>query len=409
MKSKILRTLLVLSGLAIIVATLTFTQILVVEIKEREAATLDLYVNIYEQYFSSFTLDDASVSTSDNSDFLQLLIEQVTPSLVAPFIITDENDIPIKPYESWSVNIDLSRIQEEDQEVFMKEYVEEMKEIYPPLLVRDRIGDGGKVIQKLYYTNSQLVDLLQWFPLSVLIVIFGLIWFGFIAFSNSKKSEESLVWVGMAKEAAHQLGTPLSSLMAWIEIIRYGADDPEQIEMTVPEMAKDIDRLNTIAKRFSKIGSIPDKEEVNLTEVLANVCRYFELRLPHLGKKIEITKDLESNVIANINVDLIEWVIENLLKNASEAIEDLNGIVHISMFTDKSQKINILVSDTGKGMSNRTKKKIFNAGFTTKTRGWGLGLALTKRIIEEYHNGKIHVKETQVGKGTTFAIALDIK
>ncbi len=405
MKKNLIKTILLIAGVTVIVGTLYLTQILMQNIRERETDLLDLYASIYEYYLSSFTLDESG-SVSDNSETLYILVEKMNPALNVPVIITDENDVPISPYNSWSMNIDLSDIPEEEQGDFMQRYVYEMGKIYPPLLVKDGKGENGKVIQKFYYTDSNLVGLLQWFPIAVIVVIMGLLWFAYIALSNSRKSEESLVWVGMAKEAAHQLGTPLSSLMAWIEIIRYSKDEPEQIEMTIPEMTKDIERLNTIAKRFSKIGSVPDKEEVNLTELIENVCRYFELRLPHLGKKVDILNDLERQVMASINVDLIEWVIENLLKNASEAIEDLSGKVTVVMFKDNNNIIHIRVNDTGKGMTKRTKNKIFNAGFTTKKRGWGLGLALTKRIIEEYHNGKIYVKETQLGKGTTFAIEL---
>lgn len=408
MKRTLIKTILLLAGLIIVVGTLVLTQILMNNIKHREAEILDLYAGVYEYYFSSFTLDNAE-RTADNSDFLLLLIDKITPSIDAPFIITDENDVPIQPYDAWSVNVDLSGIPEEKQAEYMQEYVYEMGSNYEPLLVKDRRGPDGKVIQKLYYTHSKLVDILRWFPGVTIILIISLVWFAYIAFNSSRKSEESLVWVGMAKEAAHQLGTPLSSLMAWIEIIRYGKDQPEQIEMTVPEMTKDIDRLNTIAKRFSKIGSVPDREERNLTEIVESVTRYFRTRLPHLGKKVDIRKELQNPVYAQINVDLIQWVIENLLKNAAEAIDDLTGTVTIKMKTDKDGKIIITISDTGKGMSKSIKKKVFKAGYSTKKRGWGLGLALTKRIIEDYHNGRVYIKETQPGVGTTFAIELEPK
>jgi two-component sensor histidine kinase len=405
LNNTLIKTVLLIAGLTIVVGTLYLTQRLMEDIRTRETELLNLYADVHEYYLNSFTLDDAD-SGADNSEILFMLIEKMYPALNLPVITTDKDDIPIPPYDMWSMNIDLSDIPVDKQEEYMQEYVYEMGKKYNPLLQVDRQGGNEKVLQKIYYSDSELVAILQWFPIAVIVVIIGLLWFAYVALRNSRKSEESLVWVGMAKEAAHQLGTPLSSLMAWIEIIRYGKDEPEQIEMTIPEMTKDIERLNTIAKRFSKIGSIPDKEESNLTELIDNVCRYFELRLPHLGKKVDIQKDLQAQVKANINVDLLEWVIENLLKNASEAIEDLSGTVTIVMYKDSNDIIHIRVHDTGKGMTNRTKKRIFNAGFTTKKRGWGLGLALTKRIVEEYHNGKIYVKETQVGKGTTFAIEL---
>jgi hypothetical protein len=408
MKKTLIKTILLLAGVAIVVTTLFLTRSLTEKIKKREAQTLSLYVSMYEYYIGSLTLESTDPDgTGNDSDFLLLLIDEIIPSIDSPFILTDANDMPLPPYESWSLNIDLKDIPEDEQEEFMVRYVDKMKASYEPLLIKDRPGDDGKVMQKLYYTHSSLVDMLSWFPVAAIIVVLGLVWLAYTAFNSSRKSEESLVWVGMAKEAAHQLGTPLSSLMAWIEIIRFGKDEPEQIEMTIPEMTKDIERLNTIAKRFSKIGSVPDKEESNLTDLLEGVGRYFQTRLPHLGKQVDIRTDLESPVYAQINVDLIQWVFENLLKNAAEAIDDLSGTVEMKMFTEKGGKIKILVCDTGKGMTKRVKNRIFRAGFTTKKRGWGLGLALTKRIIEEYHDGRIYVKESQPGVGTTFAIELD--
>lgn len=233
------------------------------------------------------------------------------------------------------------------------------------------------------------------------------IFIGYMAFSSIRRSEESRVWVGMAKEAAHQLGTPLSSLFAWLEILKINKNIPESIESTVSEMKSDLDRLNKITTRFSKIGSAPENRLMDIAAFIDNVCQYFERRLPHLGKKIEIIKNLEFNTyFASLNDELFEWVIENLLKNAAEAIEDRNGTVLISVYKNVRKKIVISVKDDGKGMTSKIKRQVFYPGFTTKKRGWGLGLSLSKRIIEDYHNGKIYIKESLPGKGTTFIIEL---
>ncbi|MEI6090995.1 MAG: HAMP domain-containing sensor histidine kinase [bacterium] len=404
MKKNITKAVLFVIASVLIVATLLTTYNLSNTIQKREMNILDLYANIYEYYFKP--TNDIDLESSQNSDILLLLINDITPKIDNPFIFTDENDVPLEPYDIWSVNVGLEKVKEKDQKQYMIDYVAKMKRTYEPFLVKDGASDSAKVIQKLYYYHSSLVDRLRWFPLAALVIILGIIWIGYFAFSYFRKNTESLVWVGMAKEAAHQLGTPLSSLMAWIEIIKYGKDDPEQIEMTTIEMAKDIDRLNTIAKRFSKIGSKPELEIANVTEVLENICRYFEMRLPHLGRKIEIIRKLDKAVDIPINIELFAWVIENLLKNAAEAIEDVNGTVTIVMDSTIKNKLMIYIKDSGKGMSKANKNKVFNAGFTTKKRGWGLGLTLTKRIIEEYHDGKIFIKETAIGKGTTFAIEL---
>ena len=213
----------------------------------------------------------------------------------------------------------------------------------------------------------------------------------------------------MAKEAAHQLGTPLSSLLAWLEIIKFSSDDPQAVTETASEMEKDIQRLNTIAIRFSKIGSTPDKELINISKLIDNVCNYYDKRLPHLGKKIEIIRSLDDRIFVEVNIDLFAWVIENLLKNAAEAIEEKTGQIYIFMRVIPNNKIFIFVKDTGKGMTQKLKRQLFTPGFTTKKRGWGLGLSLCKRIVEEYHDGKIYVKESIIGKGTTFAIEIPIK
>eukprot|EP01107_Rhizomastix_libera_P002495 TRINITY_DN14337_c0_g1_i1.p1 TRINITY_DN14337_c0_g1~~TRINITY_DN14337_c0_g1_i1.p1 ORF type:complete len:242 (+),score=-22.42 TRINITY_DN14337_c0_g1_i1:549-1274(+) len=232
---------------------------------------------------------------------------------------------------------------------------------------------------------------------------------GYMAFSNIRRNEQSKVWVGMAREAAHQLGTPLSSLLAWIEILRYSKENPDSIDETLSEMDKDISRLQIITTRFSKIGSKPELEELNLSELIENVCLYFEKRLPHLGRKVDIVRKIDKPVIANVNADLFAWVFENLLKNAAEAIEVKHGEITLSYGTFTKHKVIIYVKDTGKGMTKKLRRQIFYPGYTTKKRGWGLGLSLSKRIVEEYHSGKIYVKDSSPGKGTTFCIEIPVE
>jgi signal transduction histidine kinase len=280
-----------------------------------------------------------------------------------------------------------------------------MNESYPPLLISDT---SGKILQKIYYTHSSLIYNLKWFPFIEILIVVTFVLVGYLAFSNIRRSEESKVWVGMAKEAAHQLGTPLSSMLAWLEILKYSKGNPDSIEETISEMENDISRLNMIATRFSKIGSTPEKREENISESIEKVCGYFEKRLPHLGKRVEIIRNIDQNVFGDINFELFGWVIENLLKNAAEAIESKHGRVEITLTKIPRKYILISVSDNGKGMTKQQKRQIFHPGFTTKKRGWGLGLSLCKRIVEEYHKGKIYVKETVQGKGTTFFIEIPV-
>ena len=213
-----------------------------------------------------------------------------------------------------------------------------------------------------------------------------------------KKAEQNKVWVGLSKETAHQLGTPISSLMAWTEILKENYPD----DTLIPEMDKDVKRLQLIADRFSKIGSLPEPVLSSLTDVMNHVVDYMERRT---SSKVEMVRDFpEHDIIVKINASLFEWVIENLCKNAVDAMEGKGRItLHMG---EKEQKVVIEISDTGKGIKKKDLANVFRPGFTTKKRGWGLGLSLAKRIVEEYHHGKIWVKSSEVGKGTTFCIEL---
>jgi signal transduction histidine kinase len=225
----------------------------------------------------------------------------------------------------------------------------------------------------------------------VVVAIFALL--------SSKRAEQNKVWVGLSKETAHQLGTPISSLMAWVEILKENYPDDDLI----PEMDKDVKRLELIAERFSKIGSLPEPVEASMNEVLAHVVDYMDRRT---SKKVEIVRHLPAqDVIVKMNASLFEWVIENLCKNAVDAMEG-KGRIDL-MLTDEGSRVVIEVSDNGKGIRKKDIKNVFTPGFTTKKRGWGLGLSLARRIVEEYHKGRIFVKSSEVGKGTTFRIEMN--
>jgi signal transduction histidine kinase len=253
--------------------------------------------------------------------------------------------------------------------------------------------------QYLYYEDSTLLRRLAYFPyiqLAVLILFFAIAYF---ALMSIKKAEQNKVWVGLSKETAHQLGTPISSLMAWTQLLdSLGVD-----KSIVTDMDKDVKRLSTIADRFSKIGSMPDKELTSINEAVVNSLEYMRARIP---KRVALhihTNDQTNNGVM-LSQTLFAWVMENLTKNAVDAM-DGEGRLDITV-EDSPNNVVILVKDTGKGIPRKNFKNVFNPGFTTKKRGWGLGLTLVKRIIEEYHNGQIYIKESEVGKGTTFAIEL---
>ena len=252
--------------------------------------------------------------------------------------------------------------------------------------------------QYLYYDDSILLKRLSYFPYIQLAVMLLFILIAYLALMSSKKAEQNKVWVGLSKETAHQLGTPISSLLAWLDLLELNGVDKDLLN----DMGKDVKRLSVIAERFSKIGSKPEMKFMYINEVLVNATDYMRRRI---SNKVQLMTHLPEEPIGGMYcLPLLEWVIENLCKNAIDAM-DGEGSIDVSLQADKD-KCYIDVRDTGKGIPRKRFKTVFNPGYTTKKRGWGLGLTLVKRIIEEYHEGRIYVKESEPGKGTTFRIEL---
>lgn len=255
------------------------------------------------------------------------------------------------------------------------------------------------VKEYIYYSDSELLNKLTYYPLALILILILFLSVIYLFFNSSKIAEQNKLWTGMAKETAHQIGTPLSSLLGWIAILKTENVNDKYVE----EIQKDVTRLNTIANRFSKIGSLPELEQKNIVEITKKAYDYLESRS---SKQISFSFETATDDIqTQINEELYSWVIENLIKNAIDAMQGKGSVaVNIS---SESKKVIILVSDTGKGMNKSQFKQIFKPGYTTKKRGWGLGLSLSKRIIEDYHRGKIFVKKSELGKGTTFQILLN--
>jgi signal transduction histidine kinase len=262
-----------------------------------------------------------------------------------------------------------------------------------------KTGDTIHVDDQLVcYDESIMLKRLQAWPYVQLGIVLIFVVVAIFALLSSKRAEQNKVWVGLSKETAHQLGTPVSSLMAWVEMLKEQYPDDELL----PEMDKDVKRLQLIAERFSKIGSLPEPVDASMNEVLAHVVDYMDRRTSH---KVQMIRQLpEHEVIVRMNASLFEWVIENLCKNAVDAMEGA-GTITLTL-TDESQRVVIEVQDTGKGIKKKDINNVFTPGFTTKKRGWGLGLSLAKRIVEEYHKGRIFVKQSEIGKGTTFRIEM---
>lgn len=263
------------------------------------------------------------------------------------------------------------------------------------------IEGAGGYANKIYYKNSRLYTLIKYFPYVQILLLGSFILIGYFGLNASRRAEQNRVWAGMAKETAHQLGTPISAIMAWIEILKDRAKDEEDTEI-VNELRKDVHRLELVADRFSKIGSTPTLEATSLNEELEKCAEYMRRRKP---QKVELRFNPSTyNTVVNINRHLFDWVIENLIRNALDAM-DGQGIISLSASEEERFAV-IDISDTGSGIPSGKFKAVFAPGYSTKKRGWGLGLSLAKRIIESYHKGKIFVKNSTINEGTTFTIKI---
>lgn len=279
-----------------------------------------------------------------------------------------------------------------------------MAEEYEPIAIE--LGPGeNKLEQYIFYDDSRLIRELTIFPYIQLLFVALFILVGYLGFSYVRRSEQSNLWVGMAKEAAHQLGTPISSLMGWTELLKTGDLPPEQQHTAVEEIEDDIDRLKRVASRFSDIGSLPKLDIEDVAPVVESTADYIRRRLPQKARHVDLNVDVASGLRAPINTELFEWVVENLLKNALDAIETEEGVIDVKGRRD-GDHILIDVSDSGKGIDRRNWKNVFRPGYSTKKRGWGLGLSLAKRIVEDYHGGALTLEHSRVGHGTTFRISI---
>jgi len=392
---------LLVTGVIIIIATLIYTQVLVSDILERERDIANLYAKAIE-----FIATDNSQSGEYNFVLSTVISSN---SINFPIVVTDAKSK--EPTFTKNLDIDTS-LPREVQNRIIKEMILEMDEINTPIRVTYQ---DSLVLSYVHYGQSGLITKLEQLPIIQIAVAGIFIFLGYFGFNYIKRTEQSNIWVGLSKETAHQLGTPLSSLMGWNELIKSAANDPLKVTHLAGEMSNDVDRLSKIANRFSKIGSRPDLKPENVHDIIEKVVKYFDVRIPtiHKGtfegttkKKVDLIINGSKEAKALVNRELFEWVIENLTKNALDAIENTTGSITFDI-EEKGANLFIDVTDTGKGIDLRFKKDIFRPGYSTKLRGWGLGLSLSKRIIETYHKGKLFVKESEPGKGTTFRIRLD--
>lgn len=388
-----IKIILLVIAVLIAVGTLIYTQNLVSKLQQKEKQIVELYARGIE-YIAN--------SSNPNED-ITFLFDNIIKPIDFPLILTDA-DNKVNFYNRTDVrNIDYDTSYTEAQFInFISEKIKEMDESNPPILVT--YGDS-LVLNKIHFGDSDLVTQLKYYPYVQIVIAALFIILGYIGFSNIKKSEQSNIWVGMAKETAHQFGTPISSLMGWLEMLKIHYKEPDKVLDVVEEITDDVEKLNRITYRFSKIGSKPEITKAIVYDELKKVTDYFERRLPQTGKMVELKIEGDRQLCAEINSELFEWVIENLIKNALDAIEQKTGWIKIHIGKVR-HNIAIEISDSGKGIDLKRRKDVFRPGYSTKRRGWGLGLSLAKRIVEGYHGGKIFLKSSSPEEGTIFMIFL---
>lgn len=385
---------LLLIALIIASGTLYYTQTLVAKLQESQREIVQLYANGYEYL---------ATSTSVDAD-LTFLFDNIIKRIDFPVILTDKDNNINLENRTETKNIDYdTTMSKEELRIYLGKIITEMDEIHQPINITyaDTI-----ILQRLHYGDSELIKQLKFYPYLQIIIAALFIILGYIGFSQIKRSEQSNIWVGMAKETAHQFGTPISSLMGWIEMMKMNYQKPDAVLDITEEISSDVEKLNKITYRFSKIGAKPEIKDHIVYDEVKKVTEYFNRRLPQTSKTVELTISGDQTCCAKMNGELFEWVLENLIKNALDAIEIQAGKINIDIVESK-KNVEIEVSDNGKGIDIRRRKDVFRPGYSTKKRGWGLGLSLSKRIIEGYHGGKIFVKNSAPGEGTTFKILLE--
>ncbi|RMH62484.1 MAG: sensor histidine kinase [Bacteroidetes bacterium] len=444
---------LVIAAVAIAVASLAYTNRLVRQLREREQAFIELWARALEQVprMQAQSINPYQQELAELEAFLQDLARgdasRPSPERLAAFreavawaqgmppagelnfitneilvgrtfsipaIVTDSSESP--RFVNWRnvpVDTTLAALPPSERERALRRLERlqaEMDRVYDPIPIVLSFPAGPdrppvQLRQYVHYGESRLIRELRWFPYVQLLFIGLFILVGYLGFSYVRRSEQRSLWVGMAKEAAHQLGTPISSLMGWLELLRLPDLPPEQRREALDEVEKDIERLKRVTSRFSDIGSLPKLEVQPLGPVIESTADYIRRRVPQQGKQVALEVRMEPGLQAPLNAELFEWVIENLLKNALDAIETESGRIDVEA-RRVGDRIVIDVRDTGRGIDRRQWKNVFRPGYSTKKRGWGLGLSLAKRIVEDYHGGELTLTQSRPGQGTTFRIEL---
>lgn len=377
---KRIRTILIVVAIIIAFISLFVSQSLVKDLSLEEHNKMELFAKAYQ-----------AINAADENTDLGLVLAVISGNKTIPVIITDEKESVV----SW-LNIEIGK---RDTAAFLNDYAHRMRANGNSIRIMFDEEDTARYYE-VCYDESLMLNRLTVYPYIQLAVVFLFVLIAIFALLSFKKTEQNRVWVGLSKETAHQLGTPISSLMAWTELLKDKYDDE-----LIAEMEKDVNRLQMVAERFSKIGSMPEPVQADMVGVLDGVIDYVEHRSP---ATVSFVRDFPNPPVnAKVNASLFGWVIENICKNAVDAMNG-KGKLTIKLTEDKNY-VTIDVTDTGKGIAKNSWRSVFDPGYTTKERGWGLGLSLAKRIVTEYHKGKIYVAHSELGRGTTFRIELPQK
>lgn len=375
------KIILVVAAIAIAVVSLVASNILTKDLARQERTKMEVWAEAMR-----------ALSQADENTDLALVLKVLNDNNTIPVVVLD-NDENVTDFR----NVVINAKNYKDSLLYVSDMAKRLKNNKQN--IRIQLSDASNEYIDVCYDDSLMLKRLALYPYVQLGVVMLFVVVAIFALLTSKRAEQNKVWVGLSKETAHQLGTPISSLMAWTTILKETYPDDDLL----PEMDKDVKRLQLIADRFSKIGSLPEAVPVSLSEVLDHVIEYMDRRT---SKTIQLKKVFPADdIIIRLNASLFEWVIENLCKNAVDAMGGESGTITLRVET-VGERVIVEVSDTGKGIKKKDMRNVFRPGFTTKSRGWGLGLSLAKRIVEEYHNGRIFVKSSELGKGTTFRIEL---
>ena len=370
-------------GVILVICLLAYTQILVNELRKDNREIVRLYAGLI-----------ANVVKDDNDANLDFIFENIIKKVKFPLIQTDTDHNP----QMWK-NLP-SSIQTDDARIKFMKMADRYNEPIPLTYSDSKVGEI--TFGYLHYGDSAMVEKLRLWSYIEIIAIGLFIFLGFSGFSFIRNNEKKHIWVGMARETAHQLGTPVSALMGWVDWLK---NHPDKTEEIIPEMEADLQRLEQIGRRFSKMGSKSDFEELDLSERVEKIVNYLSKRLPSIGKKVKLVNDIQPGIFIRANGSLLAWSIENIIRNGIDAIEREDGMISISLKKDVDG-IKIRIEDNGKGIPKKDWKNIFRPGFSTKQTGWGLGLSLSSRIVEEIHGGSLKVISSSFDTGTIIEISL---